>query len=65
MNFVYDAALAAERERFRLKLCCEDCAFFDPRGEGACVHGYPSERHREGALVEGEPMYFCKEFSLA
>lgn len=65
MIFELDATLSAERERYRLKLCCEDCAFFDARGEGSCVHGYPSDRHRESAMRAGESIFFCKEFSLA
>ncbi len=65
MTFRLDATLKDEGERYRLKLCCEDCALFDPRGAGSCVHGYPTERHREAALKDGEPVFFCKEFSLA
>ena len=54
----------AERQRFALRFCCEDCAHFDPSTE-RCRHEWPNESHRreprpaDTALVD-----FCKEFEL-
>ncbi|MBC7171227.1 MAG: hypothetical protein H5U40_02310 [Polyangiaceae bacterium] len=64
MKFQLDQVLVEERERFQLKLCCEDCVLFDPREGGSCVHGYPTWRHRAASMVEGAEVYFCKEFCL-
>jgi hypothetical protein len=53
-----------ERERFRLRLHCEDCALWD---EGAgCAHGFPTDEHRQPASdAVIAPVVFCKDFELA
>jgi len=54
----------AERQRYDLRFCCEDCAYLT--AEGSCAHGWPQEEHR-AAYYEGprETLTFCKEFELA
>ncbi len=65
MIFRLDAAFRAECERYALRFCCEDCVYFDPRGEGSCAHGFPTERHRAQLEKEdGAELHFCKEFGL-
>jgi hypothetical protein len=51
----------AERERFALRFCCEDCAHFDA-ADDSCRHEWPNELHRQR---ERPPILdFCKEFEL-
>jgi hypothetical protein len=58
-----------ERQRFDLRFCCEDCAYFvrDPRGDQAhCAHGWPNAEHRLDAYLDEtrREIVFCKEFEL-
>lgn len=57
-----DARFRDERERFRLRLHCEDCALFDPE-RAACAHGFPTDEHR--AAADATAIVFCKDFELA
>jgi hypothetical protein len=57
-----DHRFTDERDRFALKCACEDCAHFD-RNLERCAHEWPTELHRERALLDGE-WVFCKEFEL-
>lgn len=58
-----DARFREERERFGLRLHCEECALFDET-RAACAHGFPTEEHRRprGELAR---VVFCKDFELA
>jgi hypothetical protein len=59
-----------ESERFSLRFCCEDCAYFD--GSAArCRHDWPTELHRRAHYCVELPrtdaageLVFCKEFEL-
>jgi len=58
-----------ERERFALRFCCEDCAYFLPQVE-RCAHGWPADEHRQGRYLEVDrdesiEVVYCKEFELA
>jgi hypothetical protein len=52
----------AERERFALRFCCEECGHFDAVHE-RCRHEWPNELHRR-QRVEVPILDFCKEFEL-
>ncbi|MCA9669455.1 MAG: hypothetical protein KC503_27860 [Myxococcales bacterium] len=59
-------AFRQEVERYGLRFCCEDCAFFDDDSE-RCAHGWPTEEHRRARYEHGEPddwVLYCKEFEL-
>ena len=58
-----DEQLRQEARRLRLLWSCEACAHFDAPFE-RCVHGYPTEPHRQAALDDRREMAFCKEFEL-
>lgn len=63
MKVEQDARFREQRERFRLRWNCEECALFDA-GAG-CAHGYPTHRHRKSRY--DDPMaalLFCKDFEL-
>lgn len=45
MHVPRDARFDEDAERFALRFCCEDCGFFDARGE-RCRHGWPTALHR-------------------
>lgn len=63
MEVVQDERFRQERERFSLRWNCEDCALYDP--EGACAHGFPTQRHRRSRYDDPEaPLLFCKDFEL-
>ena len=62
MKLAQDERFRAERQSFRLRFTCEDCALFDARTE-KCAHSFPTEEHRRGA-THGL-VVFCKEFELA
>ncbi|MBW2731909.1 MAG: hypothetical protein JRH20_05910 [Deltaproteobacteria bacterium] len=57
----------AQRLRYDLRFCCEDCAHFI--GE-RCAHFWPSEEHRRARYEETKEkdgvleLVFCKEFEL-
>ncbi len=52
----------AEVERYRLKFCCEDCAYYCSTEE-SCSEGYPNQMHRLSSLKK-EKLIFCKLFEL-
>jgi hypothetical protein len=59
-----DAIFRDERERYRLRFTCEDCALFDDR-DRSCAHGYPTADHRTVRYLDPEaPIIFCKDFDL-
>jgi hypothetical protein len=57
------AEFDAERERFALRFCCEDCGHFDAR-TASCRHEWPNEQHRGEAALRLATLDFCKEFEL-
>lgn len=60
-----DERFRREREKYRLRFNCEDCALFDPRTE-RCAHGYPVHKHRAARYEDPDAnLLFCKEFDLA
>jgi len=64
MRLPWTAEFEAERERYALRFCCEDCANFVAERE-RCRHEWPNELHRRWER-EGMPpiLDFCKEFEL-
>lgn len=63
MKIEQDARFRAQRERYRLKWNCEDCALFDRRV--GCAHGFPTERHRKSRYDDPTAdLLFCKDFEL-
>jgi len=56
---------AEERERYRFRFCCEDCAHLTR--EGDCAHGWPQQDHRLATYQDAtrRVLVFCKEFELA
>lgn len=65
MKLPVDPAYRDERERFALKLHCEDCALWDDARD-ACAHGYPTVEHRAPRAAEEADarVVFCKDFEL-
>lgn len=64
MRIPQDARFRAERARFSLRFCCEDCALFDPE-RVACAHGYPTEEHRRARYESpAVAIVFCKDWEL-
>ncbi len=60
----WTAEFEVEREAYRLRFSCEDCAYFDA-ASGRCRHEWPNDAHRrEQAAVDGRMLDFCKEFEL-
>jgi hypothetical protein len=60
----WTAEFDAERERFALRFCCEDCGHFDA-GTGRCRHEWPNQSHRrQGEGTPAAALDFCKEFEL-
>jgi hypothetical protein len=60
-----DPRFDAERERYALRHCCEDCGYFEPT-TGGCRHFWPNREHRRDFYAgppQGE-VVFCKEFEL-
>jgi hypothetical protein len=61
----------AERARFDLRHCCEDCGHFEPAA-GGCRHFWPNGEHRRAYYQQLEQVserelgevVFCKEFEL-
>ncbi len=69
MEFSRDERFVEQRRRFHLRHTCEFCAFFDA-ATGACVHGWPNDRHREQYYDPsegqgGDRIVFCKEFEFS
>jgi hypothetical protein len=63
MEIERDERFSAERERFRLKWNCEDCALFDP--QSGCAHGFPTHRHLSSRYDDSSAyLLFCKDFEL-
>jgi hypothetical protein len=59
-----DQRFRQERERYALRLHCEDCALFDAARD-ACAHGYPTREHRRPQNEsEDTGVVFCKDFEL-
>lgn len=53
-----------EREQFRLKACCDDCAHFCEQRQ-KCAMLYPVAPHLRETFdkaKDGERIYFCKMF---
>lgn len=63
MDTPVDARLIEEASKYRLRFACPDCVHFEPETQ-SCSNGYPSEPHRESALVPGTIVMFCKSFEL-
>ncbi|KPK12913.1 MAG: hypothetical protein AMJ62_15685 [Myxococcales bacterium SG8_38] len=64
MRIEQDERFHSQRERFRLKWNCEDCALFD--AEAGCAHGFPTHRHRKSRYEDASAeLLFCKDFELA
>ena len=64
MKILQDARFREQRERYRLRFTCEDCALFDDVKE-TCAHGYPTREHRDAHYQdEAAPVVFCKHFEL-
>jgi hypothetical protein len=66
MRTIVDARYLDERQRFDLRATCEHCEHFDMRGQ-ACSLLFPVAPHREAvhaAAREGDPVLFCKYFSI-
>ncbi|MDQ3034552.1 MAG: hypothetical protein M3Y87_19240 [Myxococcota bacterium] len=65
MKLEVDQRFRDERQRYALRLYCEDCALFD-EALGACAHGFPTAEHRrpEGPADDAR-VVFCKDFELA
>jgi len=64
MKLTADENYFEQAARFDLRCACEECAFFD--GErGACVHGYPTDEHRE-SYYRSSPRWIvpCKDFEV-
>lgn len=61
------AAFHAQRQRYALRFCCEECAYFVAEH---CAHFWPTEDHRRARYdqttsAQGElDVVFCKEFEL-
>ena len=63
MRVVQDARFRLETAEARLRWHCESCAMFD--GSERCVHGFPTENHREARYRDPDAdVLFCKEFEL-
>ncbi|MBI2893710.1 MAG: hypothetical protein HYY06_09175 [Deltaproteobacteria bacterium] len=65
MRIARTPEFAEERERFRLRHVCEECAHHDPDLD-ECAHGYPTTEHCR-AYYDREArgdLVFCKEFEL-
>ncbi|MGD8317236.1 MAG: hypothetical protein PVH21_01700 [Myxococcales bacterium] len=63
MKVEQDEQFRLQRERFRLRWNCEDCALFD-RDRG-CAHGFPTHRHRRSRYDDpSADLLFCKDFEL-
>lgn len=66
MRTPHDPQFVVEKDRFVLRHCCEDCAFFQPHeGVLRCAHEWPNREHLR-AHYEQAPfsIVFCKEFEL-
>ena len=64
MDVPQDETFRREREQFRFRWNCEDCALWD--GEARCVHGFPTHRHRRSRYDDPDAaILICKEFDLA
>jgi hypothetical protein len=64
MRLPLDPQFLAERERYSLKHCCEECVLFDAR-TAACAHEWPTEGHRRAYYdASAAAVIFCKEFEL-
>lgn len=62
MELPVDEQYRRERERFRLRLHCEDCALYHEE-QDRCAHGYPTTDHRRPRDAEVErKVVFCKDF---
>ncbi len=64
MWIVMDEQYRREKEQFRLKDCCEDCAHYCAE-RNKCGMLYPVEPHLEKTFnkaQDGERIYFCKMF---
>ncbi len=64
MQCAITEALRAEFDRFALAYACEDCLHF-VHAQDACDLMYPTAPHRRAhlqALLDGEPVAFCKMF---
>ncbi len=59
-----DPRFDEERERYALRHCCEDCAWFEPPTQ-SCRHFWPNAEHRRAFYAApGTELVFCKEFEL-
>ena len=63
MKTLVDERLVDEARRYRLRFCCEDCAYVDPTTL-ACSEEYPNEAHRGVELQRVTAVFFCKRFEL-
>ncbi len=65
MKIPQDERFREERERYRLRFCCEDCGLFN-EGDLRCIHGFPTVEHRELRYLDpSAALVYCKEFDLA
>jgi len=65
MKIPQDERFREERERYRLRFCCEDCGLFS-EADRRCVHGFPTVEHRRLRYLDPEAaVVYCKEFDLA
>lgn len=60
MKTEVDEKLREETAQFDFRFRCDDCVHFD--GE-KCIHGYPTEPHRQSLLRKF--VVFCKEHEIA
>lgn len=57
-------AYRLEKEKYRLKDCCEDCSYFNEE-KSSCAMLYPTEPHVKQTFLkakDGDRIYFCKMF---
>lgn len=64
MKVARDEIFDEQRRAFRLRFCCEDCAFFH-EPSGRCVHDFPNDEHLFAYYeAPGEWIVFCKDFEI-
>lgn len=63
MHAVITPLFLNQKEAYRFRYQCEDCALFCEKS-GLCIHGYPNKAHLKAEKIEapGEQITFCKHF---
>lgn len=61
MRSLVDAVFRKQAARYRLRLFCEECVYFEPISR-SCAEGYPNTDHLQVDLQQVNEVVFCKSF---